>query len=82
MATIRITQYLRPNGRKAEVFADIPDELKGKADLLEISAEALPNVSIKEELDALFECRREVVIDWIKEIMDDYICPDCEHKGR
>lgn len=42
MATIRITQYLRPNGRKAEVFADIPDELKGKADLLEISAEALP----------------------------------------
>ena len=42
MATIRITQYLRPNGRKAEVFADIPDELKGKADLLEISAEAVP----------------------------------------
>lgn len=40
------------------------------------------DVSIKEELDALFECRREVVIDWIKEIMDDYICPDCEHKGR
>lgn len=43
MATIRITQYLRPNGRKAVVFADIPDELKGKADLLEISAEALTN---------------------------------------
>ena len=42
MATIRITQYLRPNGRKAEVFADIPDELKGKADLLEISAEVVP----------------------------------------
>ena len=42
MATIRITQYLRPNGRKARIFADIPDELKGKADLLEISAEAVP----------------------------------------
>ena len=42
MATIRITQYLRPNGRKAKIFADIPDELKGKADLLEISAEAVP----------------------------------------
>lgn len=42
MATIRITQRLRPNGRKAKIFADIPDELKGKADLLEISAEAVP----------------------------------------
>ena len=42
MATIRITQCLRPNGRKARIFADIPDELKGKADLLEISAEAVP----------------------------------------
>ena len=42
MATIRITQFLRPNGRKAEVYADIPDELKGKGDLLEISAEAVP----------------------------------------
>ena len=42
MATIRITQCLRPNGRKAKIFADIPDELKGKADLLEISAEAVP----------------------------------------
>jgi len=42
MAKIRITQYLRPNGRKAVVYADIPDELKGKADLLEISCEAVP----------------------------------------
>lgn len=42
MATIRITQFLRPNRQRAIVFADIPDELKGKADLLEISAEALP----------------------------------------
>lgn len=42
MATIRITQRLRPNGRKAKIFADIPDELKGKADLLEIRAEAVP----------------------------------------
>lgn len=42
MATIRITQCLRPNGRKAKIFADIPDELKGKADLLEISAKAVP----------------------------------------
>ena len=42
MATIRIKQYLRPNRRIAWIFADIPDELKGKADLLEISAEAVP----------------------------------------
>ena len=42
MATIRITQFLRPNGRKAKIFADIPDELKGKGDLLEISAEDVP----------------------------------------
>jgi len=49
---------------------------------LMIATKDWPDVSIKEELDALFECRREVVIDWIKEIMDDYICPDCEHKGR
>ena len=42
MATIRITQYLRPNGVKAIVLADIPDELKQKADLLVISCELLP----------------------------------------
>ena len=47
-----------------------------------IAAKNWSDISIKEELDALFECRREVVIDWIKEIMDDYICLDCEHKGR
>lgn len=42
MAVIRITQYLRPNGKKAEIFADIPDELKGKADLLAVSCETVP----------------------------------------
>ena len=42
MATIRITQYLRPNKTPAIVYADIPDELKGKADLLELSCEWLP----------------------------------------
>ena len=47
-----------------------------------IAAKDWFDITIKEELDALFELRREVVIDWIKEIMDDYICPDCEHKGR
>ena len=47
-----------------------------------IAAKNWSDISIKEESDALFEFRREVVIGWIKEIMDDYICLDCEHKGR
>lgn len=42
MAIIRLMQLLRPNGKPAEIFAEIPDELKGKADLLEISCEAIP----------------------------------------
>jgi len=42
MAEIRITQYLRPSGKKDELLADIPDELKGKADLLAVSCETVP----------------------------------------
>ena len=44
MVVIRITQYLRPNGKKAEIPVDIPDELKEIADGLVISCEALPNL--------------------------------------
>lgn len=40
------------------------------------------DAQIKEELDAIWDCHRDIMLDWIKEIMDDYICPDCEHKGR
>ena len=42
MAVIRITQYLRPNGKRAEIPVDIPDELKEIADGLEISCELIP----------------------------------------
>lgn len=46
MVVIRITQYLRPNGKKAEIHVDIPDELKEIADGLVISCEALPNLYV------------------------------------
>ena len=42
MAIIRITQYLRPNGKKAVIPVDIPDELTEIAEGLEISCEAIP----------------------------------------
>ena len=42
MAVIRITQYLSPNGKRAEIPVDIPDELKEIAEGLEISCEAIP----------------------------------------
>lgn len=42
MAVIRITQYLRPNGRKAVIPVDITDGLKEIAEGLEISCEAIP----------------------------------------
>lgn len=46
MAIIRLTQFLRPSGKRAEIYADIPDELKQKADLLEISCERVDNYHI------------------------------------
>ena len=41
MAIIRITQYLRPNGKRAEIPVDIKDELKEIAEGLEISCELI-----------------------------------------
>lgn len=46
MARINITQYLRPNGKRAEIPVDIPDELKEIADGLVISCEALPDMHV------------------------------------
>ena len=46
MAVIRITEYLRPNGRKIKIPVDIPDELKEIADKLTISCEALPDMHV------------------------------------
>ncbi len=42
MATIHLTQYLRPSGKPALVMASIPDELADLASGLEISCELLP----------------------------------------
>ena len=42
MAIINITQYLRPNGKRAEIPVDIKDELKEIAEGLEISCELIP----------------------------------------
>ena len=42
MAVIRITQYLRPNGKRAEIPVEIHDELKEIAEGLEISCELIP----------------------------------------
>ena len=46
MAVIRITQYLRQNGKRAEIPVDIKDELKEIADGLVISCEALPDMHV------------------------------------
>ena len=46
MKAIRITQFIRPNGRKAEIFADIPDELYEKAMLLDISCERITETEV------------------------------------
>lgn len=43
MAVINITQFIRPDGKRAEIPVDIPDELKGIAEGLEISCEGLTN---------------------------------------
>ena len=42
MKTIIITQYLRPNGKKADIFAQVPDDLYELAMSLSISCELLP----------------------------------------
>ncbi len=42
MVVIRITQYLRPNGKRAVIPVDIKDELKEIAEGLEISCELIP----------------------------------------
>lgn len=41
MAVIRITQYIGPSRKRAEIPVDIPDELKETAEELEIGCEAL-----------------------------------------
>ena len=41
MKNIIITQLLRPNGKRAEILAEVPDELHGKAMLLDISWEQI-----------------------------------------
>lgn len=46
MAVIRITQYIRPHGRKAVIPVDITDGLKEIADGLVISCEALPDMHV------------------------------------
>ena len=46
MAVIRITQYLRPSGKRAVIPVDIKDELKEIAEGLEISCEALPDMHV------------------------------------
>ena len=41
MKNIIITQFLRPNGKRAMILAQVPDELHGKAMLLDISCEQI-----------------------------------------
>ena len=41
MRNIVITQFLRPNRKRAEILAQVPDELYGKAMLLDISCEQI-----------------------------------------
>ena len=41
MRNIVITQFLRPNRKRAEILAQVPDELYGKAMLLDISCEKI-----------------------------------------
>ena len=41
MKAIRITQFIRPNRKRAIIYADVPDELYGKAMLLDISCERI-----------------------------------------
>lgn len=46
MKPIRITQFIRPNARRAEIYADVPDELYEKAMLLEISCERITETEV------------------------------------
>jgi hypothetical protein len=41
--SIKITQYVRPHGRKREVFADLRKEYEKRAKGLEFSCEVLPD---------------------------------------
>lgn len=41
MKAIIIIQFIRPHGKRAEIFAQVPDELHGKAMLLAISCELI-----------------------------------------
>lgn len=34
--------------------------------------------SIEFILNKLMEYYPEIVVDWMKSVIDDYICPDCE----
>lgn len=46
MKTIRITQYLRPSGKPALVYAEVPDELFELAGTLDISAELITPMQV------------------------------------
>ena len=46
MKTIRITQYLRPSGKTAMVYAEVPDELAELAGTLSISAELVAPMKV------------------------------------
>ena len=41
MKAIRITQFIRPNRKRAKILAQVPDELYEKAMLLDISCERI-----------------------------------------
>ena len=67
MAVIRITQYLRPSGKRAVMPVDIKDELKEIADGLVISCEALPDMHV-----AIYAHRKEQSAeDELTEIADN-----------
>lgn len=46
MKTIGITQYLRPSGKPALVYAEVPDELCELAGTLDISAESITTMQV------------------------------------
>ena len=46
MKAIRITQFIRPNRRRAIIYADVPDELYEKAMLLDISCERITETEV------------------------------------
>ena len=67
MATIHITQYLRPSGKPALIMAEIPDELAELAGTLALSCEALPNMHV-----AIYAHRKgQYATDELSEIADN-----------